>query len=101
MIQKWLLGCAIFAMTLFLVAILHSTFFYHYDGDAAHAFSYNLSFFVPLTFTAIVISFFVSAITLIMWKKLPGLKGKIITLCLALPILLLFLIQLFSILRAR
>jgi hypothetical protein len=93
-LQRRLLFWAVLANLLFWIAVVHNTFFYKHDHVAAHNFGYNMSFYIPFTFSAALMSFFVATTVVVKWRKLNDLKSKLITLSLTLPILILVVVSL-------
>jgi hypothetical protein len=101
--QKRLLIWSIIAATLFIFALTINYFrqqlFGIIPGYAPHNFGFNFIFFIPVTVTATLISYFVVGQTLLSWRRLNDQKRKLLTLLLTVPILTLFVVAVFRLFR--
>ena len=97
-LQRRLLRWAIISIFLFVIALLHNEFIYKHDYDAAHNFSYNIAFFMPVMGAATLIAYFVAGITIVKWKILPSFK-ILLLLLLTIPIIITVLIDILHMLR--
>jgi hypothetical protein len=96
---------AIVAFALFAFAIIVNVFRAKLlgivAGSASSNFGFNISFFIPVTLLSVLLALYVLVRTMFSWRKWAGLKMKIVSLGLTLPIVLLSFYQVFRILRSH
>jgi hypothetical protein len=101
--QRRLLVWSLIAATLFICALVLNYFrrplFGIIPGYAPHNFTFNFIFFIPATVIATLISYFVVGQTILNWRRLIDLRGKVVALLLTVPILALFVLMVFRIFR--
>lgn len=89
---------AIISILLLTIAIILNVFrhelFGVIHGNASRNFGFNLTYFIPLTFLSLIISFIVNFRVFWNWNKRTDLKKKVLSLILASPILILFVFTL-------
>ena len=101
--EKWTIKLATFSLTS-LIAILTINYFREElfgikKGYAPHNFAFNMTFLLPATFVILMTSTITIAGTLFNWRKWTGLKERLVPLLMTVPIIGLFLFQIWWILK--
>ena len=96
--QNWDLALAIMAATLLATALILNYYRYKFFGvmhhNASRNFWFNLTFFIPLTVTSVLLSLIVNLRIFFFWSAKANLNKKVISLLLTTPIIALFVLTL-------
>lgn len=96
---------SLLAIALLAIALILNYFrlelFNVVPGYAPHNFWFNLTFFIPLTVSSLLISIIVNVRILANWKNRPNFIKKIISLILTTPIIIMFFYNFFMVLRVH
>lgn len=99
--KEWTFKLAVFSFILLSFALLINYFREPLlgikEGYAPHNFSFNFLFFLPTILTSLILGFIVFGRTIKYWSLWKNEKQKIVFILLSLPVILLFIFQLFRI----